>query len=453
MKTTPDVLEEKRGGDHHGTMVVRHIRHLAGQIRVPGDKSVSHRSVILGGMASGKTCITGFLPSDDCLRTLSAFSRLGVQVWQPDPASVQMDSPGFDCLQEPDDILDFGNSGTAARLMCGVLAGTSFFSIMTGDDSLRKRPMGRVVIPLSSMGAMIDGPRSGSLLPLSIRGKPLKGITFFNAHKSAQVKSSILLAGLNASGPTTVEEPLQTRDHTERLVPLFGGTVVREGLKTTVYPGKLNGTRIEVPGDFSSAAFFIALALMTPSGSLTIERVGLNPTRTALLKILASMGANSIRIEPSLSPLSSAEPSGTVHVSFSELKGIDVPPEWIPNAIDEIPALAACAACAEGTTVIRGAAELRVKESDRILGIARALSSLGISCEEFPDGLAIHGKGPSPALKGGTIDSFSDHRIAMAMATLGTRLPQGESLTIRGTDFVSTSFPGFSEIFNQVTSC
>ena len=453
MNNTSESLTETRGGPDAGRMRIRRGGRVHGSVRVPGDKSISHRSLILGGLASGQTVVTGFLPSDDCLRTLSAFSSLGVQISQTDPSSVHLDSPGFTGLVEPDSILDFGNSGTASRLMCGVLAGSSFFTVMTGDDSLRKRPMKRVVEPLSSMGAKIDGAGAGSRLPLAIRGNPLKGIYFFNAHKSAQVKSSILLAGLNAGGPTTVEEPVQTRDHTERLLPLFGGKVTRENLRTTVHPSRLTGTRLHVPGDFSSAAFFLALGLLTPSSSLTLEDVGLNPTRTGLLRVLDAMKARTLRVIPSNPLTGESEPCGNIHVGFSELEGIDVPPEWIPNIIDEIPILAACAACARGTTTIRGASELRVKESDRIRGIALALQVLGVPCEEFPDGLSIKGLGPEPRLKGGTVDSLNDHRIAMAMAVLGSRLPEGESLIIRGTDFVSTSFPGFTELFNQVVEC
>ena len=451
MNDTPEALTETRGGPENGSMLVRRSRRVGGSVRVPGDKSISHRSLILGGMASGQTTVKGFLSSDDCLCTLSAFSRLGVRIMQPDPSSVHMDSPGFAGLMEPDAILDFGNSGTASRLMCGVLSATSFFTVMTGDDSLRKRPMKRVVDPLTAMGARIDGPGEGSRLPLAIRGTSLKGIHYFNTHKSAQVKSAILLAGLNAAGSTTVEEPLQTRDHTERLLPLFGGKVTRDNLRTTVHPGRLTGTLLHVPGDFSSAAFFLALGLLTPASSLTLDGVGLNPTRTGLLRVLEAMEARSLHIVPAGPPDSESEPYGSIHAGFSELRGIDVPPEWIPNIIDEIPILAACAVCSRGTTTIRGAAELRVKESDRIRGIVSALSVLGVPFEEFPDGLSIGGLGPEPRLKGGSVDSLNDHRIAMAMAVLGTRLPEGEFLQIRGTDFVSTSFPGFSTLFNQVT--
>ena len=453
MNFTPESLTETRGGPESGCMHVRRGRRVFGSIHVPGDKSISHRSIIFGGMASGQTLITGFLPSDDCLRTLSAFSRLGVQVDQKGPSTVHLDSPGFAGLQEPDSILDFGNSGTASRLMCGVLAGTSFFTVMTGDDSLRKRPMKRVVEPLHAMGAKFDGAGAGSRLPLAIRGTALKGIQFFNTHKSAQVKSAILLAGLNATGTTTVEEPVQTRDHTERLLPLFGGKVTRENLRTTIHPSRLTGTRMHVPGDFSSASFFMALALLTPASSLTLEDVGLNPTRTDLLKVLEAMKARSLRILPSTTFSAESEPYGNIHVGYSELEGIDVPPEWIPNIIDEIPIIAVCAACARGTTTIRGASELRVKESDRIQGIVSALRALGVPCKEFPDGLAIEGLGQEARLTGGTVDSLNDHRIAMAMAVLGSRLPERESLIIRGTDFVSTSFPGFSELFNQVVEC
>lgn len=447
-----DLLTEERGGPNQGQMTVQGARQVSGILTIPGDKSISHRSVILGGIAEGTSRITGFLPSDDCMNTLKAFRNLGVQVDQQSPSSVVLESPGFSELREPADVLDFGNSGTAVRLMCGVLAGSPFFSVLTGDDSLRTRPMARVTDPLRKMGARIDGPDHGKRLPLALRGTLLSGIFHLNIHKSAQVKSAILLAGLNAEGPSTVEEPVATRDHTERMIPVFGGTVHRDGQTSTVYPGHLKGNDVHVPGDFSSAAFFLVLALITPGSSLRINGVGLNPTRTALLPILNAMGARSIHVNPDSLGSVAGEPSGSLSVGFSELTGIDVPPEWIPNAIDEIPILAAAAACAHGTTRIRGAAELRVKESDRIRGICLALSAVGITVEEFPDGFSIQGKGPEPRIQCALVQSQNDHRIAMAMAILGSRLPSGEKISIVGTDFISTSFPGFRERFNQVVS-
>ncbi|MHB8542810.1 MAG: 3-phosphoshikimate 1-carboxyvinyltransferase [Leptospirales bacterium] len=452
MDVRNDLLTEERGGPNQGQMTVHGARQVSGTMTVPGDKSISHRSVILGGMAEGTSRITGFLPSDDCLNTLKAFRNLGVQVQQQAPSTILLESPGFSGLREPTDVLDFGNSGTAVRLMCGVLAGTHFFSVLTGDGSLRTRPMARVTDPLRKMGARIDGPEQGKRLPLALRGTSLSGIVHLNTHKSAQVKSAILLAGLNAGGPCTVDEPVATRDHTERMIPVFGGTIHRDGRAATVHPGKLRGSDLHVPGDFSSAAFFLVLALITPGSRITINEVGLNPTRTALLPILNAMGARSIQVNSDTAPDDSGEPYGSLSVEFSELTGIDVPPEWIPNAIDEIPILAAAAACAHGTTRIRGAAELRVKESDRIRGICEALSAVGITVEEFPDGLSIQGKGPEPRIKGAQVQSRNDHRIAMSMAILGSRLPSGEKISIVGTDYISTSFPGFRERFNQVVS-
>lgn len=447
-----DLLTEEKGGPDQGRMTIRGCRHVRGTVTVPGDKSISHRSVILGGMAEGTTRITGFLPSDDCLNTLKAFQHLGVVINRQEASTVFMESPGYQGLSEPSDVLDFGNSGTAVRLMCGVLAGASFFSVLTGDKSLRTRPMARVTDPLKKMGARIDGPDQGKRLPLALRGTPLSGIFHFNSHKSAQVKSAILLAGINARGQTSVEEPVATRDHTERMIPVFGGTVHRDRQTATVQPGILKGCSVHVPGDFSSAAFFLVLALITPGSSLRLEGVGLNPTRTALLPILNAMGARSVQVTPSDPASIAGEPHGTLDIGFSELSGIDVPPEWIPNAIDEIPVLAAAAACAHGTTRIRGAAELRVKESDRIRGICEALSAVGVAVEEFPDGLSIRGQGPQPRLRGALVQSLNDHRIAMSMAVLGTRLPAGEQIGILGTDYISTSFPGFREILNRVVS-
>ncbi len=447
-----DFLKEKKGGPDQGRMMVRGGNHVHGTIVVPGDKSISHRSVILGGIAEGTTRIEGFLQSDDCLNTLKAFQSLGVSVNRPEGSVLLLESPGFRGLKEPQDVLDFGNSGTAVRLMCGVLAGSSFFSVLTGDQSLRTRPMARVTDPLKRMGAHIDGPEMGKRLPLAIRGVGLSGINHFNSHKSAQVKSAILLAGLNATGPTIVEEPVATRDHTERMIPVFGGSIRRDGQTSTVQPSRLKGCNIRVPGDFSSAAFFIVLGLLTPGSNLRLEGVGLNPTRTALITVLNAMGARSIQVTPSTPDSVEGEPYGTLDIGFSELTGIDVPLEWIPNMIDEIPILAVAAAFARGTTRIRGAAELRVKESDRLRGISEALSAVGIRVKEFPDGLAIEGQGPKPRISGAVVQSLNDHRIAMSMAVLGTRLPAEEQIAILGTDYISTSFPGFTKLFSQVVS-
>ncbi len=444
-------LTENPGGKNHGSLTVRRSQKVEGTLCVPGDKSISHRAVILGSMAEGKSRISGFLPSDDCLGTIEAFRKLGVHAKRSSDTDIRIDSPGFSGLREPGDILDFGNSGTAVRLMTGVLSPSSFFAVLTGDESLRSRPMGRVTDPLKTMGARIDGPQDGRNLPLAIRGSRLRGIHHVNTNKSAQVKSSLLLAGLNAEGPTSVEEPVPTRDHTERMIPFFGGTVRRDGTgSVTVLPGPLKGREISVPGDFSSAAFFIVLALINPDSRIRLENVGLNPTRTAFMKILDAMGVRSLGVKETASG-TGTEPTGTLDVSFSEFNGIDIPAEWIPNAIDEIPALSVLAVFARGTTRIRGAAELRVKESDRIRSMCESLSAVGVSVEEFPDGLSIHGQGPEPRLSGGKVDSRNDHRIAMSMSVLGSRLPPGVTLSIEGTDFISTSFPGFGDLYNRIT--
>lgn len=442
------ILEERRGGALHGTYRVERATSIAGEIRPPGDKSISHRAVIFGSIAKGKTEITGFLDSADCEGTLRAFLSMGVRAERLSPHHLILESPGLPDLAEPSEVLDFGNSGTAVRLMTGLLAGVPGFRVLTGDESLRSRPMRRVTEPLSRMGAVIDGRREGSLLPLAIRGGPLTSIKYDNHHRSAQVKSAILLAGLSANGPTTVIEPVQTRDHTERLLPRFGGRVETGEGGVTVWPSELSGTSLSVPGDISSAAFFMALALLVPESRLTLTNVGLNPTRTAFLEILSLMGA---RIDPCFDPAGTgSEPFGTLEISFAELKGISVPLSMIPSAIDEIPILAVLAAFAAGRTEIRGAGEIRVKESDRISAMVSALRTVGVEVQEYPDGLAVVGEGADRRLRGGQIDSRHDHRIAMSMAVLATRLPPGDTLLITGTDFVETSFPGFPSLFNAV---
>lgn len=444
------ILEEKRGGDHHGFYRVRRAGNVRGEIRPPGDKSVSHRAVIFGGMAKGRTEITGFLDSADCEGTLRAFVSMGVHLDRISAHHLLLESPGLYGLSEPADILDFGNSGTAVRLMTGVLAGAPGFRVLTGDQSLRSRPMRRIAEPLCLMGAAIDGRDNGGRLPLAIRGRQLSAIRYENIHRSAQVKSAILLAGLSADAPTTVMETIPSRDHTERLLPRFGGRVeTREG-EITVWPGGLSGADVLVPGDFSSAAFFLALALITPGSSLTLLNVGLNPTRTAFLDILSLMGATLSIVRTDRGEGEAGEPAGTVSVGFGELSGCSVPLSMIPSAIDEIPILAVLAAFASGKTEIRGAGELRVKESDRISAIVEALTTVGVEVEEYPDGLTVHGQGPLARFHGGRIDSRHDHRIAMSLAILGTRLPEGESLLISGTDFVETSFPGFPDLLNSV---
>lgn len=442
------ILEEQRGGSAQGLYRVSGASRVTGSIVPPGDKSVSHRAVILGSAARGRTEIHGFLDSADCQGTLAAFLAMGVTVRTISPHHLILASPGPERLSEPSNVLDFGNSGTAVRLMAGLLSGIPGYRVLTGDDSLRQRPMKRVTDPLSRMGARIDGREGGSRLPLAVRGGPLSPILYENVHRSAQVKSAILLAALSASSSSTVVEEVPTRDHTERLLPAFGGKVLREGGRVTVWPASLSGTEVSVPGDISSAAFFIALALLTPGSTLLVRNVGLNPTRTAILEIFQKMGAR-IEVEP-LPERSGTEPSGTLRVSFSELSGITVPLSLIPGAIDEIPILSVLAAFAKGRTEIRGASELRVKESDRIAGMAAALRAVGVVVEEFPDGLAIEGGGPDRPLEEGSVDSLHDHRIAMSMAVLGTRLPRGRSLSISGTDFVSTSFPNFPDLFNSV---
>lgn len=419
--------------------VAQPVAGVAGAVRVPGDKSVSHRALMLGSIAEGTTEVRGFLESEDCLATMKAMRALGVRVEHTGAQEVRVHGVGLRGLRAAAHALDMGNSGTAMRLMTGLLAGQGFDSELVGDSSLMKRPMERAATPLRQMGAKIE--TASGKPPVRIKGNAaLKGIHYELPVASAQVKSAVLLAGLYASGPTTVIEPAVTRDHTERMLLSFGCQVdAAQGEVQLTPPRRLQSCSLEVPGDFSSSAFFMVAGSIAAASGLTITGVGVNPTRTGLLDILALMGAD-LRLVNHRS--AGAEPVADIEVRPASLRGIRVPEHLVPLAIDEFPVLFIAAACAEGETVVTGAAELRVKESDRIAVMAEGLKAMGIECEVLADGIRIQGRGNAPTVfSGGTIDSHGDHRIAMsfAVASLRTRAP----IEILDVANVATSFPDF----------
>ncbi|MBI3812806.1 MAG: 3-phosphoshikimate 1-carboxyvinyltransferase [Nitrospirae bacterium] len=426
-------------------IVVRKSRGLKGTITVPGDKSITHRAIILGSLARGTTTVTGYLPSEDCLNTASAFRLMGISIGKGKKAGdpLRIEGKGLRGLSEPPAVLDLGNSGTALRLLTGVLAGQDFFSAVTGDESLRCRPMRRVVDPLRRMGAEIRGRQDGNLAPLAVCGRRLKGISYALPVASAQVKSALLLAGLLADGRTVLAEPLPSRDHTERMFRGMGIPLEVNGKELSLEPpSEFSGREIEVPGDLSSAAFFIVAATIVKNSELVIRNVGINPTRTGLLDLLSEMGAE-IRLENRRE--FNQEPVADLVVRSRLLKGIRIKPESVPRTIDEFPILCVAAAMAEGETVIRGAEELRVKESDRIRTISRELSKMGADIEELPDGLRIRG---GRRLSGARCAGHGDHRIAMALAVAGLAA-RGET-TVDGAEWIATSFPGFERLLKKV---
>ncbi len=408
---------------------------LSGRARVPGDKSISHRSIMLGALTEGVTEVMGFLEGEDCLATLEAFRVMGVKIERPEPEHVVIHGAGMRGLRTPHKPLDLGNSGTSMRLLCGLLAGQPFAATLTGDASLTRRPMQRVIEPLTRMGARIEASPAGTA-PLVIQGSTeLRGIDYVMPVASAQVKSALLLAGLYAQGRTCVTEPAPARDHTERMLQGFGYPIARQGNTVCVQGGgKLRAMRLKVPADISSAAFFMVGASIAAGSDMVLEHVGINPTRIGVINILRLMGAN---IELLNERVAGGEPVADVRVRAAPLRGIVIPEEQVPLAIDEFPALFIAAACAQGETVLRGAHELRVKESDRIQVMADGLNALGVSVQPTPDGIVIQGG----ALRGGEIESHGDHRIAMAFAMAALRA--GAPITIRDCANVNTSFPGF----------
>ena len=419
---------------------------VAGTIAVPGDKSISHRSLMLCGIAEGSSEVTGFLASEDCLASLAAMRAFGVHIEQPNPTQVVIHGVGLRGLRDAGFALDMGNAGTAMRLFTGLLSAQSFNSRLIGDASLMKRPMERVAKPLREMGADVRT-RSGTP-PVDIGGgRRLRGIEYTMPVASAQVKSAILLAALYADSATTVIAPAINRDHSERMLGSCGVRIDTEGLRTTVYPPeRLSNQRFNVPGDFSSAAFFIVAGLLGAArGGLLIQNVGLNPTRTGLLDVLRSMGGDIEILNPRES---GAEPVADLLVHASALHGVEMPAALVPLAIDELPVLFVAAACASGETVVTGAEELRVKESDRIAAMSAGLKSLGVMHSVLPDGMRIEGRREGPAFTGGEVDSFGDHRIAMSFAVASLRA--AKSISIRDVANVATSFPGFVGLARSV---
>jgi 3-phosphoshikimate 1-carboxyvinyltransferase len=418
-------------------------RGLTGTCKVPGDKSISHRAAIIGALAEGTTEIDNYLFGADCLSTLRCLESLGVQVTCTENG-VRVKGCGLKGLKEPEDILDAGNSGTTMRLLLGALSGQDFFAVLTGDRSLRGRPMGRVVKPLVMMGAEIHGRAGDTRAPLAVKGcSSLKPIAYNLPVASAQVKSAILLAGLNAPGTTCVIQPQKSRDHTERMLKSFGALIEVDGLAVRLQGGQpLQGRRIRVPGDISAAAFVIVAASILPDCEVVIEDVGINPTRIGILEVMERMGA---QIEVTNRRDWNGEPVADLRVRSHGLCGTIIEGALLPRVIDEIPVLAVAAAAAEGKTEIRNAEELRFKETDRLQAIARELGKMGACLEERPDGLVIEGKG---ALKGARVHSWGDHRIAMALAVAG--LLAGGETTIEDCDCVDVSFPGFAALLRSL---
>ncbi|MDB2364394.1 3-phosphoshikimate 1-carboxyvinyltransferase [Luminiphilus sp.] len=414
---------------------------LVGSIRVPGDKSMSHRVIMLGAIAEGKTDVSGFLEGEDALSTLGAFRNMGVMISEPESGRLSIEGVGLRGLQAPTGIMDVGNSGTSIRLMAGLLAGQTFSSVLTGDQSLLRRPMARVITPLSQMGAVISS-REGCP-PLEISGgRKLRGVHYELPIASAQVKSSVLLAGLFAEGFTSVVEPAPTRDHTERMLTGFGYAVeVESGSIGLEGGGTLQGTRVDIPADISSAAFFMVGASIAEGSDLVLEHVGINPTRDGVIRILKAMGAD---IESSNERDVGGEPVADLRIRSAPLRGIDIPVEEVPLSIDELPAILIAAACAEGVTVLRGAEELRVKESDRIASMAEGLTQLGISNTVHADGITVIGGD----IGGGVIATHHDHRIAMSFAMAALRA--SDRIKVSDCAHVATSFPGFAELAARV---
>jgi len=426
------------------SITIKPAASVRGEVVVPGDKSISHRSIMLGAIANGVTTVRGFLRGEDNMSTMHAFRAMGVKI-DDDGETIHITGCGLHGLKEPGDVLDCGNSGTTIRLITGLLAGQSFFSVVTGDQYLRKRPMKRVVEPLTLMGARISGRNGGTLAPLAINGGSLKGISYQSPVSSAQIKSSIMLAGLYAAGETRVSEPSLSRDHSERMFRLFGASLTIHDNGVTVRGGvELTAQEVTVPGDISSAAFFMVAALITPHSELLIRNVGVNPSRTGVIDILQAMGGNIQLLD--LRDIS-GEPVADILVRSSRLKGIAISGGVVPRAIDEFPAICVAAARAEGITSIRDARELRVKETDRITAMADNLRKLGITVTETEDGMDISG---SEQLLGGTVDSCGDHRIAMSMSVAA--LVASGAITVTDIACVATSFPTFFPLLEKVAS-
>ncbi|MCA0172071.1 3-phosphoshikimate 1-carboxyvinyltransferase [Bacillus sp. RAR_GA_16] len=415
---------------------------LKGTVVIPGDKSISHRAIMFGSIANGTTHITNFLPGADCLSTISCFKQMGIHIEQ-DGSSVVVEGKGMDGLKEPSQLLDVGNSGTTFRLMMGLLAGRPFHSVLAGDESIAKRPMNRVTVPLTQMGAAIDGREQGTYAPISIRGGNLKGITYESPVASAQVKSGILLAGIQAKGVTTVSETHRSRNHTENMLESFGVKVKREGLSVSVEGGQqLTATDVEVPGDISSAAFFLVAGAIVPNSTITLLNVGINETRSGIIDVLEQMGA---ALSIKNRRVVNQEEVADLTISTSDLTNTVIEGDIIPRLIDELPIIALLATQAKGKTVIRNAEELKVKETNRIDAVVDALQLLGASITGTPDGMVI--EGPTP-LQGGRVSSLGDHRIGMMLAVAGCIADGAVELDLP--EAINVSYPGFFEHLKQL---
>lgn len=424
-------------------MIFKKVKSLHGEITVPGDKSISHRGIMLGSIARGTTEIHNFLQGADCLSTISCFQSMGVAI-ENSKERVIVHGNGLRGLKKPEQRLDCGNSGTTTRLISGILAGQNFDVTLTGDDSIQTRPMKRIIAPLTRMGADIRSAHDNGCAPLLIKGTPLHGINYVSPVASAQVKSAILLAGLYAAGETRVTEPYLSRDHSERMLSRFGAQVRTEGTTAMIQPAaELYGGRIDVPGDISSAAFFLAAGLIVPGSELLLRNVGLNPTRAGILKVCQAMGGN-IQL---LNQKHGSEPTADLLISHSSLHGITIAGAIIPTLIDELPMIAAMACFAEGETLIRDAAELKVKESNRLEVMCRNLTAMGADVTETDDGMIIRG---GKQLHGAVIDSRLDHRIAMTFAVTGI-CADGET-EISGAECVNISYPDFYRDLERVSS-
>ncbi|MCL5063213.1 MAG: 3-phosphoshikimate 1-carboxyvinyltransferase [Nitrospirae bacterium] len=436
---------------------------LKGEITPPPDKSISHRAVMFASLAEGRSFIRNFLKAEDPISTMNSFKRLGIEITEvrsqtpPQPplakggikggvsSELIITGKGLHGLKEPFDVIDCGNSGTTVRLLSGILSGNKFFSVLTGDDSLKQRPMARVINPLKEMGAEISARNGDKYLPMSIKGKKLRAINYNMPQASAQVKSCLILSGLYADGTTIITEPQKSRDHTERMLKSMGADIVVEGLTIKVNNGaRLEAFDVTVPSDFSSAAFFIAAALMVPDSEVLIRNTCINPTRTGLLEIIKAMGA-SVELQDIRDV--SGEPVADIYCKTARnLKAAKIGKELMPSLIDEFPILCVLATQADGVTEIRGAEELRVKESDRIKAMATELKKLGVELEEYPDGIAIKGKA---SLRGNVVESYHDHRIAMSLA-IAALVAEGTT-TINNASCVDISFPGFFEELKRIT--
>lgn len=417
---------------------------LRGEIQVPGDKSISHRSVMFGAIAEGTTTVDGFLLGEDCLATIDCFRKLGVKI-DVDDTNVKIESAGMDAWEEPREVLYTGNSGTTTRLMLGILAGTKLHTIMTGDASIGKRPMRRVVDPLRQMGAQIAGRDGGQFTPVAIQGTDLSAIDYTMPVASAQVKSAILLAGLRAKGTTIVRESEVSRDHTERMLRQFGAKVeARDGVVSFEGGQKLKGTHVSVPGDISSAAFFLVAGTIAQESEVVLKNVGVNETRAGIIDVLQAMGAD---MDVVLNDTQAAEPTATITVRTSNLKGTTIEGGIIPRLIDEIPVLALLATQAQGKTVIKDAEELKVKETDRITAVVTELKKLGADIEATDDGMIINGP---TKLHGASLQSYGDHRIGM-MAAVAALITDGP-ITLDDAGCIAVSYPEFFEHIDLLIS-